>query len=321
VSEAFETFHAGLIDYAGLFPPAKLDLATAINNYAKYRESEDSWMLGAFIIPVDRLEELSNAHGELFNEPEELYYFTVLMPPSDETQLAAQIDKLEAFQLRHIGGVQPVAVETRIPPELLAEDRKKELHDFFRLYNKAFGKAHLEYLRISFEVPAGEDWYETDLRAIEGLAHVRSLKSCICNLGLKLRCGGLEPSAFPHTMRVARIIKQCDKQSVPLRFTAGLHHPIRHYSVETGAMMHGFLNVFGAVIFCNVYRFSEELLEVLLCETEPSHFAFGPKHFSWRGCSVGWRQISRARMDHILGFGSCSFDEPREDLRALGMLD
>ena len=29
----------GLIDYAGLFPPASLDMPTAVRNYAAYRKS------------------------------------------------------------------------------------------------------------------------------------------------------------------------------------------------------------------------------------------------------------------------------------------
>src|SRR5258708_36849979 len=42
------------IDYAGLFPPAGLDMATAAANYASYAGSGDSWMLGQFILPMQR---------------------------------------------------------------------------------------------------------------------------------------------------------------------------------------------------------------------------------------------------------------------------
>jgi hypothetical protein len=41
----------GLIDYAGLFPPAKLSLDQAIRNYAAYRQCPERWMLGKFVIP------------------------------------------------------------------------------------------------------------------------------------------------------------------------------------------------------------------------------------------------------------------------------
>ena len=42
---------AGLIDYAGLFPPAALSMEEAVRNYARYREGEHAWMLGRFVVP------------------------------------------------------------------------------------------------------------------------------------------------------------------------------------------------------------------------------------------------------------------------------
>src|SRR5687767_12156988 len=50
-----------LIDYAGLFPPAALDMATAARKYAEYRESEYRWALGRFVVPVARLDEFEKA--------------------------------------------------------------------------------------------------------------------------------------------------------------------------------------------------------------------------------------------------------------------
>lgn len=49
---------AALIDYAGLFPPAGLDMQRAAENYASYRDGEYSWVLGSFVVPAARLEEL-----------------------------------------------------------------------------------------------------------------------------------------------------------------------------------------------------------------------------------------------------------------------
>ncbi len=45
-----------LIDYAGLFPPASLDLATVIANYAQYSSSPESWMLNRLVIPATELD-------------------------------------------------------------------------------------------------------------------------------------------------------------------------------------------------------------------------------------------------------------------------
>src|SRR5215216_2608933 len=46
------------IDYAGLFPPAQLDMSGAVAEYASYLGSVDAWALGRFVAPVARLDEL-----------------------------------------------------------------------------------------------------------------------------------------------------------------------------------------------------------------------------------------------------------------------
>lgn len=48
----------GLIDYAGLFPPAALPMEEAVRNYARYREGEHAWMLGKFVVPEARVHEV-----------------------------------------------------------------------------------------------------------------------------------------------------------------------------------------------------------------------------------------------------------------------
>jgi hypothetical protein len=58
VSEALSALLSGAIDYAGLFPPASLDLPTAIRNYTAYREGPHAWMLGRFVIPAARVGEV-----------------------------------------------------------------------------------------------------------------------------------------------------------------------------------------------------------------------------------------------------------------------
>src|SRR5688500_6833993 len=51
------------VDYAGLLPPALLDMAGAVAEYASYLASPDRWALGRFVVPAARLSELA-AEGE-----------------------------------------------------------------------------------------------------------------------------------------------------------------------------------------------------------------------------------------------------------------
>ena len=52
---------AGLVDYAGLFPPAALSMDDAVAEYARWRRSPEAWMLGRFVLPAARLAELGRA--------------------------------------------------------------------------------------------------------------------------------------------------------------------------------------------------------------------------------------------------------------------
>ena len=49
----------GVLDYAGLFPPAKLPLDEAIRDYARYRSGPHAWVLTRFVVPASRLDEVS----------------------------------------------------------------------------------------------------------------------------------------------------------------------------------------------------------------------------------------------------------------------
>ena len=54
----------GLIDYAGLFPPASLDMRTAVRHYATARSSERARWLGRFVLAASRLKEFAQAHDD-----------------------------------------------------------------------------------------------------------------------------------------------------------------------------------------------------------------------------------------------------------------
>src|SRR5438034_1113104 len=68
MSSSLRALLTNVVDYAGLFPPAKLALERAIRHYARYRQNPDRWLLGRFIIPAARLAELA-PYDELFFMP------------------------------------------------------------------------------------------------------------------------------------------------------------------------------------------------------------------------------------------------------------
>ena len=58
MKESLRTFMDGLIDYAGLFPPADLPLNEAIKEYISQINSSNSQMLSRFIIHTSKLNDL-----------------------------------------------------------------------------------------------------------------------------------------------------------------------------------------------------------------------------------------------------------------------
>jgi hypothetical protein len=138
--------------------------------------------------------------------------------------------------------------------------------------------------------------------------------------GFKLRCGGLHASSVPSSEDVAFVIIACRVCRVPLKFTAGLHHPMRHFDAGLKTHMHGFINVFGAGVLAHARHLNEDQVRAIIEDEDPQDFIFEDDGFRWKDWRATTEEIVAARRE-VVSFGSCNFDEPREDLRKLGWLD
>ena len=125
--------------------------------------------------------------------------------------------------------------------------------------------------------------------------------------------------AFPNDEQIARALVAAAQHQVPIKFTAGLHHPVKKFHESVGTKMHGFLNVLGAGVLAAEHGWDESRTAEMLADENASSFAFDDASFRWRGWEISTPQII-ARRRLVTSLGSCSFDEPREDLRALGLL-
>jgi len=83
--------------------------------------------------------------------------------------------------------------------------------------------------------------------------------------------------------------------------------------------MHGFLNVFLAAAFLRAGMDAASALELLKEQTAQA-FHFDSESAIWRGYRLTLREIAAARQGFSISFGSCSFKEPIDDLRSLGLL-
>jgi hypothetical protein len=134
----------------------------------------------------------------------------------------------------------------------------------------------------------------------------------------KIRTGG---SAPPTVETLADFLSSAATRRIPFKATAGLHHPItmvKHASA-CPSTTYGFLNVFVAATFAHL-GLDQSSLASLLNETDSNAFEFGDNELRWRDCKASLEQVQIARRDFAHSFGSCSFAEPIEGLRTLGLL-
>lgn len=296
----------GVIDYAGLFPPAKLPLDQAIRLYARYRGEAESWMLGRFVIPASRLGELDAIADLLSNGPP--FVFSVLGRGGETPQvwqdgLNADLECVRQFRERQGNRVVIDAFEVKIPPDALAE------FDAFATPTKRLSLAGMS---VVYEVPLGSSW--------ETATHQIGARLAGSGAGVKLRTGGLEAAAFPSYGQVAGVIEACRSHRLPLKCTAGLHHPLYHHDASLNVHMHGFLNVILASVLAYTHGLTRGELEEVLRELTLARIELDNDGVGCFERRIGVEQLSTVRQAAFLSFGSCSFDEPRDDLRALGLL-
>lgn len=128
---------------------------------------------------------------------------------------------------------------------------------------------------------------------------------------IKLRCGG---QSVPSVEQVALVIATCRDARCVLKATAGLHHPIRRVSE------HGFLNLLAAAAYAHAHGAAPAELEPVLAEEDPEAFSVTRSGIAVHGRLAGRAEIAAARERLFAGFGSCSWREPVDDLRRLGLL-
>jgi hypothetical protein len=326
MQRSFRKFMTGIMDYAGLFPPAELPMEQAFRNYVRHRAEAEAWMLSRFVCPASRLVELAPFHDELSDQSKPVP-FSVLGTSTGKasefpTCVAEDLEAVAAFAERHAGLVNVEVMEFRLPQEVVsAQDSTavREVLDSCADLIEAKGPVRLVPY---YESRLGADWRASLSAVLQGIAahNAASTRKRCQPAGFKLRCGGLEAAAFPSCEQVAVVVSACRDAGVALKCTAGLHHPLRRYDPGVQAMMHGFLNVFAAGVLVGAGHLDVDFLQALLEDESADSFFFNTEGFAWRGLRATNEQIAAARKRGILSFGSCSFDEPREDLRALGLL-
>jgi hypothetical protein len=301
-----------IIDYAGLYPPASLSLEEAIRNFVKYQDDAEAWMLSRFIIPAKRLVELSQL-AEIFSRQGVLTFSALGRGGKNADEFRANlkldIDDIHAFRGTHGAAVLVDMFEVALPSSALIDST--QAHD---LVKDASDMLNKNGITVFFESSSGEGWQS---RAENLIRALRKLKDR--HVGFKLRTGGVTADAFPSIEQIAWALASVRDAGIPLKCTAGLHHPVRHFNDSVQAKMHGFLNVFGAGVLAEAHGLTQVQIQPILEDENPKHFIFDENGFAWKDLRVANPEILKIRQ-FATSFGSCSFDEPREDLQKLDLL-
>jgi hypothetical protein len=281
---AIETLLTGLIDYAGLYPPAALDMRTAVRNYLDYRGGPQAFALGRFIVDIARTDELRQAAGSALNN---MPLSVIATPEIDPHTLSPLIDvgfRIESIEIKCSRPSSIERITQQLPQNVVAYS----------------------------EVPI--DGFTTAVFDVLAASRVRA----------KLRMGGVMPEAFPDAKSVALILKELFSRNIAFKATAGLHHPIRSrhhltYAPDSStAVMHGFLNLACAASLLHSGWSVDEAIDTLR-EEDPGAWDASPdvircRNFAWS------RAALRDMRSFFTSFGSCSFTEPIGDLERLGWL-
>jgi hypothetical protein len=287
------------IDYAGLFPPASLDMRRGVSNYSLYLDSPERWALGRFVLPVARLDEFLNAQENLAASPWQL---SGVISANIKAELAA----VDEFNRKAPGAVID-AVEVQVR-----------------------GSGEIDLVRAN-QPPRTTVFFEfAPEQAAELLPILKGFGGYA-----KLRTGGVAAEAFPTLGQVAAFLANCAESGVPFKATAGLHHVLRSFRPLTyqpdsrQTMMHGFLNLLtaAAIAWTTVRSGKPAALAALatcLADRERANWHFGEDAMTWSGeakpVRIDAATLRSMRSEFALSFGSCSFDEPLQELREFELL-
>ena len=290
----------GLVDYAGLFPPAALGMADSVARYEEYLAGEHRWALGKFVLPVERLSEFAHAARAVAGGVSSWQLALVA-----GTDFSADVRAVDEFAQHGDSRATVGAIEVRASSVGQVESVAREAARLRGGIPDAFD--------VYVEVPVAGDTAAL-VRAIGGHG-----------LRAKVRTGGVEAGAFPDARSLAEFIVLCAAHRVTFKATAGLHHalrgsyPLTYDAASERSTMFGFLNVFVAALFARD-GLDAAGVQALLEEQDAGQIVFDRAGVTWRGRTLSSDAIRAARAQTATSFGSCSFSEPVSDLSILGLL-
>jgi hypothetical protein len=272
-----DTLFRGVLDYAGMFPPASLAIGDAMATYARYRASAEAWMLGTFVISADRLAEFDPAIG-----PVSIVMNAATAADVEPTLRTGRRVRIAAIEFRPVAPDDVSALAAEVPGNIQA---------YFEVAPDASLERGLDAVAAS-----------------GGSAKIRT--------GGLMPDAFPPASAIYRFMRACADRGLCAKATAGLHHALTGRYPLTYEATSATASMYGFLNVCTAAALVHAGMTEEEVLPVL-AESSPAAFRFDDEDVGWRDYSIPTSDLAATRQTLFRSFGSCSLQEPIEELKRM----
>jgi hypothetical protein len=282
VSGVPEAF-AGLVDDAAIFPPGDVPLPDAVAAYQRRRAEWYADLVGPLVV----------RDTDLPDVPGDVPVSVVLTGGAGAVQGVASLAARKGHRL--------VAIEAAVRD---LDDPAGSVRRITTAVDGARAAGLLDETEVYVELPQTDPTPEW-LAAADVVAESEHR--------LKFRTGGVEAHLFPTAATVAAWIDAALDRETSFKCTAGLHHAVRHRDHETGFEHLGFLNVLLAARTAFDGGTREEVAQVLDDQYANDLVAMA-RHLHQQGDLVGARRW-------FTSYGSCSVQEPLEELVGLGLMD
>jgi hypothetical protein len=294
----------------------------AINEFSRCLGDHHEWFMARFVLPAARIGEFAQCSRSQLAEAaatHKAWHATGLLRSAasiDEALaiLRSDLSLLRGFVQSHPDAVVVDSCELPLPEEVLNSHDQEIARGFLAAARKIFEEFNF-HIPVFWEVSLAKSFDHIALAA----HHANVVRPG--EVGLKFRTGGLTAAAIVSPENLARAFRVAQTMRVPFKLTAGLHLAMRHFDSAVGADVFGFLNVFCAAVLGWTHQLSETELRLMLEEKDPRAFGFAADGISWKRYTASIAQIRSVRADGLRSFGSCSFQEPIDDLKTLSLIN
>ena len=291
------------MDYAGLFPPAKLSMELALKEYKGLMEPDDSWLVNRFVIAASQLANGAELWAGMREDVDDRVPATVIAKAlTTGATASASLQTEQELIKQQVSCFDVSGLEIKLP-----------LGDEFAGCLGALKKQHSWFADRDIDVYIEFAWDEAMHEAMI------EASSAIEGIGFKARTGGVVGEAFPSVEQVASFISEVSGLEAPFKFTAGLHEPIRYYDKTLDCYHHGFLNVTVASALAMIQNATVSEIEQVLSIEDGKHFLFSEDTIECLGSTLSLKDIDEWWL-YFGGYGSCCTDVAIEGLKKIGLI-